>query len=328
MSLPAAFLQRLGRILPPEQLEECLRTFDRAPVTAFRVNTLKAEPPVVAAELGAAGFHLAPLPWRGDAFTVPGGQRRDLTCSAAFREARIYIQNPASMVPATVLDAHPDEWVLDLAAAPGGKTLQLAAMMRNRGRLSAVESVRSRFHRLRRNLEDGGVTCAHLYLRDGTGVGRSCPGWFDRVLLDAPCSGEGRFRTTDPDTYRYWSERKIGEMARKQRRLLYSAVDATKVGGTLVYATCTFAPEENELIIDAALRRFGQALAVESVDLSLSNASPGLTSWGRRSLAPELERTVRLLPDGAMEGFYLARLRKADTTAEERGGRGRGGAGP
>lgn len=316
-TLPPAFLKRLERIVPADHLEGCRKAFASAAPTAFRVNTLLAEPDRVVEELVAAGIRPLPLSWRTDAFTVAPEARRPLTETAACLEGRLYIQNPSSMVPAEVLGPEPGEWILDLAAAPGGKTLHLAALLENRGRISAVEPVRSRFFRLQRNLEAGGVTCAQLYLRDGAGVGRTCPEWFDRVLLDAPCSAEGRIRRDDPESYRYWSPRRIKEMSRLQRRLILSGLRALKVGGVLVYATCTLAPEENEMTIQRALRRYGHALSVEPVELPLDNAVAGLTAWAGRDLAPALKGTVRILPDGLMEGFYVARLRKTGSIGNE-----------
>jgi len=315
-SLPEAFRRRLQQILPPDRFEACWQTFHLPPATAFRVNSLKAETVPLIAELRAAGFGPAPLPWKEDAFTVPGDQRRALTESPACREGRLYIQNPSSMVPPLLLDPGPDEWILDLAAAPGGKTLQLAAIMGNQGRISAVEAVRSRFFRLRANLELGGATSVQTYLKDGTGVWRRCPEQFDRVLLDAPCSSEGRFHAGDPRTYAYWSPRKIAEMSRKQKRLLFSAVQCLQPGGVLVYSTCAFAPEENEGVVQRALEQFGDALRVETVELPFDNVQEGLTEWEGKALHPDLRKAVRILPNGVMEGFFVCRLKKLASTLD------------
>jgi 16S rRNA (cytosine1407-C5)-methyltransferase len=304
LPLPPKFLERLGLILPADRLESCLEAMDREPATAFRVNPLKAT--VLQALQALAGFELTPLPWKADAFVVPDAQRRALTESAPCREGWIYLQNPASMVPPLVLDPQPGEWVLDLAAAPGSKPLQIAGMMGGEGRLSAVEAVRDRFFRLKANLEAHGADWVQLYLKDGTGVGRSCPEWFDRVLLDAPCSGEGRFNARYPETYAYWNEKKIREMSRKQQRLLSSAARALKPGGVLVYSTCALAPEENELVVARALE---WGLEIEKV-VPPCPALPGITRWRGEDLPPELARCLRIAPDGVMEGFFVCRLRK------------------
>jgi 16S rRNA (cytosine1407-C5)-methyltransferase len=302
--LPPRYLERLRLILPEGPLAACLEAMSREPATTFRVNPLKATLPQALQAL--AGFELAPLPWKADAFVVPHHQRRALTESAPCRQGWIYLQNPASMVPPLVLDPRPGEWVLDLAAAPGSKTLQLAAMMKGEGRLSAVERVRDRFFRLKANLEAHGASWVQLYLKDGTGVGRTCPEWFDRVLLDAPCSGEGRFNARCPETYAHWSEAKIREASRKQKRLLSSAARALKPGGVLVYSTCALAPEENELVVARALE---WGLEIEEI-AAPCEALPGLTQWQGKDLPSELSRCLRIVPDGLMEGFFVCRMRK------------------
>lgn len=312
--LPDAFAQRLRRIVPETHFAACWASFARPMATAFRVNRLKANVDAVDAELARAGFSLRPLSWKADAFSIPDEQRRALTESAAFAEGRLYIQNPSSMIPPIALDPQPGEEVLDLAAAPGGKTLHMAEMMNNRGRIGAVEAVRKRFFRLRDNLQRGGAEIVQTYLKDGASVWRQCPERFDRVLLDAPCSGEGLFQLANPQSFAYWSEKKIAEMARKQRRLLYSAIQSLKPGGALVYSTCTFAPEENEMVVQHALEQFGSALEVADIEVDINAMQPGLTAWQKAVFDTSLQRARRIVPDGVMEGFFICKLQKKTST--------------
>jgi 16S rRNA (cytosine1407-C5)-methyltransferase len=312
--LPAEFLQRLEALLPSPRLETWRRAFRSAPVAAFRANTLLAEEAQVIDELRSAGLEAAELGWPAGVWVVPPTQRRTLTDSKAAREGRVWVQNPSSVVPVALLDPQPGEEVLDLAAAPGGKAVHLAARMDNRGRLAAVESVKGRFHRLRRNLERCGVRMADTYLADGAGIGRKVPERFDRILLDAPCSSEGRFHAEDPTSYRYWGRKKIRDMARKQKRLAISAVQALKPGGVLVYCTCTMAPEENESIVDALLSRYEGRLEVELLDLPSAFVLPGLAEWEGRSYDAAVRRCARLAPDEQREAFFVARLRKLEST--------------
>jgi tRNA (cytosine49-C5)-methyltransferase len=221
---------------------------------------------------------------------------------------QIYLQNPSSLLAVRVLDPQADEEILDLAAAPGGKTLAIAAAMGNSGRIAAVEVVAGRFHRLRANLERCGVTNVEFYLKDGRSVGRAVPERFDRVLLDAPCSSQARMRWDTPATYSHWSARKVKESQRKQKSLLRSAYAALKPGGVLVYCTCAFSVEENELVVNHLLQRSEAQLL--AVDTAIDNVLPGLTQWRGRSLHADLERSVRVIPDGVWDGFYLARIKK------------------
>ena len=312
--LPAEFLSRVERLLPAARLDGWRRSLRSAPAAAFRVNALKAAEEEAAAELRREGIAPRPLEWPPGAWAAPPDQRRALVDSAAAREGRVYVQNPSSMAPVLLLDPRPGEEVLDLAAAPGGKTAQIAGRMENRGRIAAVESVKGRFHRLRRNLERCGVTIARTYLADGRGVGRKVPERFDRALLDAPCTSEGRFRAGDPASFRYWGPKKIRDMARKQKQLAISAVLSLRPGGVLVYCTCTLAPEENEAVVDGLLERFGEALEVEALDLPEPFAAPALPEWEGRPFQPAVERCARLAPDETREGFFVARLRKRQST--------------
>ncbi|MYA23318.1 MAG: RsmB/NOP family class I SAM-dependent RNA methyltransferase, partial [Gemmatimonadetes bacterium] len=205
MSLPEAFHNRLQAILPAEHFATCWQSLATEQPTAFRANALKGTSDALVDELTAEGFALTPLVWKTDAFVVPAAQRRALTECAAYREGRLYIQNPSSMVPPILLSPQSEECILDLGAAPGSKTLQLAEMMDNQGIIWAVESVRGRFFRLRDNLARHGAENVQTHLADGTRIWRRHLERFDRVLLDAPCSSEGRFRADAPKTYAYWS---------------------------------------------------------------------------------------------------------------------------
>jgi 16S rRNA (cytosine1407-C5)-methyltransferase len=176
-----------------------------------------------------------------------------------------------------------------------------------------VEPVKARYFRLRSNLQRHGATMVRTYRVDGRAVGAKTPERFDRVLLDAPCSSEGRFTRSEPESWRYWSLRKIGEMVRKQRGLLESAFRALKPEGVLVYCTCAFAPEENEMAIDALLHKHPEELEVEALELPIANVQRGMVEWQGRVLEGVLERCVRVLPNGRMGGFFLCRLRKRPT---------------
>jgi 16S rRNA (cytosine1407-C5)-methyltransferase len=318
--LPARFRERLEALLPADRFEACWATFHRPRGTAFRVNRLLGEADPLLAELRAAGLHPEPIPWLPEACTVPPSERRALTECIACNEGRLYIQNPSSLVPPLVLEPRPGDRILDLCAAPGGKTLHLAALTGEPEGIAAVEAVRARFFRLKRNLASGGAAAVRTYLRDGTGVWRHCPEEFDRVLLDAPCSAEGLFDAAVPETYAGWSERRIREVSRRQARLLYSAVQSLKPGGVLVYSTCTLAPEENELVVDQLLHRFPDRLRIEPLPLPIPGVQPGLCSWEGHPVDPSLSQAGRILPDGRFEAFFVCRLRKVTSTVEERTG--------
>ena len=312
--LPADFLERLRRIVPAASYPAVAAALAGARATSFRVNTLRAEAAPVVAALKAIGLPLHPVPWKTDAFWVPPDARPALLASEPYQAQQLYVQNLSRMIPPLALAPKPGERVLDLAAAPGSKTLQLACCLRDTGELAAVEVVRGRFYKLRDNLASQGATNVRTFLKNGEHVWRHRPEYFDRVLLDAPCSSEGRFSTEEPESYAYWSPRKIKEMTRKQRRLLYSAVQCLRPGGTLVYSTCAFAPEENEAVIAKALRQFDGALRVEPLGLTLDNMLPPLEAWRGRAFDADLSDARRILPTETMEGFFVCKIRKVRST--------------
>ena len=243
------------------------------------------------------------------AYHVDHPDRATVTRHAGTTDGWLYPINPSSLLAVRALGACEDEEVLDLAAAPGGKTVGIAAAMRNTGRIAAVEVVKGRFHRLRANLERCGVTNSDLYLADGRSIGRKVPERFDRVLLDAPCSSEARIRLADPKTYAHWKPRKIRETARKQVRLLRSAFHALKPGGVLVYCTCAFAPQENEMVVDNLLHS-GIEAELEPIDVTGVPSMPALIDWQDKPLDQRIEHAVRVLPDTLWDGFFVCRLRK------------------
>lgn len=314
--LPAEFAERLCRLLDndPVATSACIAGFSGGGPTCFRLNALTATWEQVSAELAAQGIDATPLDRLDGVFTVPTASHRVLTDTAAARDGRIYLMTPSSVLPGLCLEPQPGEEVLDLAAAPGGKTIHLAELMGNTGRIAAVESVKGRFHHLRRNLERCGAQIVDTYHTDGRGVWRKVPERFDRVLLDAPCSAEGRIVASEPNTWKYWSLRKVKEMARKQRRLAESAIHCLKPGGVLVYCTCTLAPEENEAIMSRLLERFDGAVEMEPLPLGDRYGQPGRTSWANKTFHPSLAKTRRILPQPPWEGFFLARVRKTAST--------------
>ena len=311
--LPPEFIQRLHGLLTEREFRAWRQSFTHEGPTAFRINPLRGDPASTAQALRSEGLALDPVPWLDYAYRVPAEQRRALTDSAAYARGAVYIQSLSSMLAVRALAPGPGEEVLDLCAAPGGKTLMMAALMENRGRIGAVEKSKPRFFKLLNNVKAQGADIIHCYHRDGAGVGRKTPERFDRVLVDAPCSSESRISPRDPTSHAYWGAKKIRQMARSQKRLLHSGIQALKPGGVLVYSTCTFAPEENEAVVSALLERFGDCLAVEPVELPDVDWKPGLTAWAGSAYHPAVADAVRVLPAPNMEAFFFCRLRKTDS---------------
>ncbi|RME37283.1 MAG: RsmB/NOP family class I SAM-dependent RNA methyltransferase, partial [Thermoflexia bacterium] len=299
-SLPALFLQRMASWLGPE-FGPFVEALTAPSDIGLRVNTLKISPHEFE---GRSPFPLRPVPWCPEGFVVTDPEARPGT--HPYHEAGLYyLQDPSAMAAGVLLNPQPGEWVLDLCAAPGGKTTHLAARMENRGVLVANEIHPRRVLALAKNLDRLGVTCA-LVLNESPGrLAARWEGLFDRVLVDAPCSGEGMFMR-DPDAIRYWSPKAVEGCARRQRAILESAAALVRPGGYLLYATCTFAPEENEGVMGQFLRAHPEFDVVDVASHPAFDA--GHPEWVAEG-EPQLTRAVRLWPHrGPGHGHFYALL--------------------
>jgi 16S rRNA (cytosine1407-C5)-methyltransferase len=312
-ALPKLFLERLRKVIPVHKFDSIANTFSDSKPTTFRINTLKAGAHCntpVQEELQHQGFRLEKVSWYSEAFILRSGRLKDLEKTEVYQKGGICVQNLSSMIPPLVLEPKPGEKVLDLAAAPGSKTTQLACLMNGKGRIVANDNNEIRFARLAANVALQGARNVELMRSYGESAGKKFPEQFDRVLVDAPCSAEGRFDVHEPSSYRYWNPKKIQDIAKIQKKLLFSGLAALKEGGVLVYSTCTFAPEENEAVINEALGKFGDAVQVEPVGFSISNQMSGLAVWEKVNFHASVKKAVRILPTSEMEGFFIARIKK------------------
>ncbi|OON40602.1 16S rRNA (cytosine(1407)-C(5))-methyltransferase RsmF [Izhakiella australiensis] len=302
--LPAAFLQQMRDLLPDEADFNAFLTICRQPLRrSLRVNTLKIDVDKFLDLVAPWGWQLTPIPWCEEGFWI---DRDDgdfpLGSTAEHLSGLFYIQEASSMLPVTALfDAAPGpERVMDMAAAPGSKTTQIAARMAQEGAIVANEYAASRIKVLHANLSRCGVSNVALTHFDGRVFGAALPEQFDAILLDAPCSGEGVLRK-DADALKNWSAASNIEIAATQRDLIASAFHALKPGGVLVYSTCTLNREENQQIIDWLLAQWPGA----AERLPLNGLFPG----AERVATPAGD--LHVFPQRFdSEGFFVARLRK------------------
>ena len=308
LALPPVFVDRMRAFLGPEEFAAYQAALAQGPQVGVRVNTLKI---AVDAFRARAPFALAPVPWCPGGFRVTDGARPG---KHPYHAAGLYyVQDPSAMAPAEVLAPRPGEWVLDVAAAPGGKTTHLAALMQGQGLLVANDVQPKRVHEMTNNLDRWGATHIVVTQETPARLAHRWAGLFDRVLLDAPCSGEGMFRK-DPAARRIWSPRHIQRCARLQRTLLRDAARLVRPGGWLVYSTCTFAPEENEGVLAHFLARHPE-FTVEPIP-SRPGFDRGRPEWLHPPGPPSLRHAVRLWPHKvAGEGHFVALLRRAPADA-------------
>ncbi|MDF1760026.1 MAG: RsmB/NOP family class I SAM-dependent RNA methyltransferase [Coxiellaceae bacterium] len=309
-TLPIEFLKRLEKIVPNEHFDQTITSFELNKPVAIRVNRLKSSVDEIKAKLKALYIPFQPVSWYEDALLIDFEDKPRLTHADFYNNGECYIQSLSSLLPVVMLDPQPGEEILDLCAAPGSKTTQMASLMTNQGRIAAVEKSKHRFFKLQANLKKQAATCVDTYLKDGAKVWRYCENRFDRVLVDAPCSSEGRFTLHNAESYSYWTQKKIKQMARIQWQVLQSGFLCLKPGGTLVYSTCTFAPEENEAILNKLLKRFPGQAEIVSCDLPVDNCFDGITYWNEQFYAPEVARSKHILPNETFDGFFVCKITK------------------
>lgn len=309
-SVPAnpEFLNLLHALLGNEA-DDFLAAASAVRATHFRFNGLKLQREVIAELLRWEGLEFAPVPTFPGVYRVSGESPSAGRTLAHFLGG-IYIQDPASMLPARILAPRADERVLDLCASPGSKTTQLAEILSNAGTLFANDLSAKRSRNLVFNLQRTGVLNTVVTQAFGESYGNLCFEQFDRILLDAPCSALGTLQKS-PEVLQWWTEMRSHKLAAQQRQLLHGALKALRPGGRVVYSTCTIAPWENEEVIQYALDHF--PVELEPVGELPLPSRPGLERFAGRPFHPSMVRTRRIYPhEAGTEGFFLALLRKTE----------------
>ncbi|WP_461201410.1 RsmF rRNA methyltransferase first C-terminal domain-containing protein [Anoxybacillus sp. TBDG-1] len=298
--LPKEFVTKMNALLQHEA-ERFFATYNEEKVNGLRVNSLKVSPSTF---LNIIPWELEPIPFCPTGFYYDNAQPGKHPYHAA---GLYYLQEPSAMFVAEALAPSPGERVLDLCAAPGGKTTQLAALMNNEGFLLANEIHPKRVKALSENIERLGITNAVVTNETPKKLSETFEGFFDKILVDAPCSGEGMFRK-DEEAIKFWSLEHVQKCAQTQRHILSCAYKMLNEGGTLVYSTCTFSPEENEQIIDWFLTTYDD---MELIPIEKEHGiQPGVTHW-TNTHNEQIVHTARLWPHHLRgEGHFVAKMRK------------------
>lgn len=304
-SLPPEYEKRMRTMLGAE-FPAFLKSCQSKRLRGLRVNTLKISPEEFEA---VSPFPVKRIPWVDNGFFY---SEEVFPAQHPYYAAGLYyLQEPSAMTPASRLPVKEGDRILDLCAAPGGKATELAAKLHGTGLLVANDISSSRAKALLRNLELFGVRNMAVTNESPDRLAAAFPGFFDKILVDAPCSGEGMFRKS-PDAAEAWSPEKVMSCARTQGEILAHARAMLRPGGMLLYSTCTFSPEENEHQIAAFLQRFSDMKLIPMK--TWSGFSCGRSDWADGN--PELEKCIRIWPhkmDG--EGHFLALMQKERTAS-------------
>lgn len=295
-----AFLEALQRPLPL-----CLWT-----------NTLRTDVTAVRRQLSVEAIEGRRVGWYPGAFKGPPSDRAGQ--SLPFVGGLYHIQEEVSLVPVVLLDPRPGERILDLCAAPGNKTAQMAVAMRNTGTIVANDRSAIRMRATRGTLDRLGVINTTITTAEAEQFPEAA-GLFDRVLLDAPCTCEGTSRK-NVSAFVASGRDRSKSLQKQQIAMLRKAVALCRPGGRIVYSTCTYAPEENELVVEAALQEFGSTLQLRPARIDGLTSSPGITRWDGRALSRSVEKAIRIWPhQNDTGGFFVAVFEKAGVLTDHDG---------
>ena len=296
--LPVFFTEAIEKQYGAEQSARILAGMAGPRRVTLRANRLKADPAAIADVLVGAGIAFERLPWSEDAFLLPEASESDIWRLPAYEKGEIYLQSLSSMLPPIALSPKAGADILDMAAAPGGKTAQMAAMTSGRANITACEINKIRAEKLQYNLQKQGAGRVNVMVRDARKLEDFFK--FDQILLDAPCSGSGTMLESDPASCKAFSEKLVRNSAATQLQLLRKAIALLKPGCEMVYSTCSILAAENENTVRAALK--GTNAKVEPIDFPGVDALPLLPC--------SLPGALCVCPTAEYEGFFMARLRK------------------
>ncbi len=310
------FISRMASILRVSK-GEIKNIFSQRARTTIRVNGLKGDVNETVQLLKKRDLILIPIKWGPNIYFVDNKDKSEISQLEEYRQGRFYIQNLSSILATLVLNPQKDDTILDMCSAPGSKTTHIADITKNKAKILANELEVSRTNSLRNVTEQFGADSVKITLSDGRDFGKKYPDYFDRVLLDSPCSGEGRIYLRGQKPLRFWSIKKIKSLSFLQRDLIESAFITLKTGGTLLYSTCTLEPEENEGIVTYLLKKHSNA-KLEEIKIVKSDGfekfrnyiQKGITHWSGNDYHPDIEKSIRIIPSSEMMGFYIAKITK------------------
>ena len=266
--------------------------------TTLRVNTIKSNVDEIKKVLQNEEIICKEVEWNENALIIENANAEKIKTLEIYKEGKIYLQSLSSMVPAMIVSPKEKENILDMAAAPGGKTTQMASLSNNKAMITACEKNKIRAERLKYNLEKQGATHVNVMVEDARKLNDFFS--FDKILLDAPCSGSGTIDMNDNKQSQYYTEELVNRSVKTQKELLTKASKIIKSGGEIIYSTCSILKEENEEIVNEAIKKLN--LEIVPINTEEFEDVPVLPT--------EIEGTIIICPNELYEGFFVAKLKK------------------
>ena len=296
--LPNFLEEKLKKQYSSEEIEKITNGYTSNRIMSLRINTIKTSKDKVENELKQNNIKFTEVSWYNEALIIENINENDIRKMNMYTNGEVYLQSLSSMIPVIVLEPKPGENILDMAAAPGGKTTQISAITNNQALITACEKNKIRADRLRYNLEKQGARGVNILNTDASHLDSFFS--FDRILLDSPCSGSGTINLNNEKDMKFFNEELINRSVKTQFELLKKAIQILKPGHEMVYSTCSILKEENE----------------ENIKKILKNNKVELIPINRDKfkdieiLSTDLPETITVTPTEKYEGFFVAKLRK------------------
>lgn len=297
-NIPNFLYERLLKQYGEKLTESILNGFSVKRYVTLRVNTLKSNTDKIKDILNSLNIKYKEVEWSREALILEEVDEAEIRKLSIYENGEIYLQSLSSMLPAIVLDPKPNENILDMAAAPGGKTTQMASLSQNKALITACEKNKIRAERLKYNIEKQGANKVNVLIEDARNLDSYFS--FDKILLDAPCSGSGTININNEKLENIFTEELINRSVKTQYELLKKAISILKSGHEMVYSTCSVLEEENEKNIEKILKN--QNIEIVPIDENLFE--------GASLLPSKIKGTIVVAPNELYEGFFIAKLRK------------------
>lgn len=296
--IPTFLIEKLERQYGRQITKKIIEGYSQERKVSLRVNTIKAKPEEICQQLQKENIKIQKVPWSREALIILNVREKEIQELEMYKKGEIYLQSLSSMLPPILLEPQPETDILDMAAAPGGKTTQIAALSKNQAHITACEMHTIRAERLKYNLEKQGATSAYVMVTDARKLSNFFS--FDQILLDAPCSGSGTISIKNEKLKNYFTPKLIEKSRTSQLTLLKKAIEVLKKGKEMIYSTCSILQCENEEVIHQVLQE-GKVEIVPIYQETLKDIP---------CLPTKIEGSLLICPDAYYEGFFVTKLRK------------------
>ena len=298
MNIPEFLIEMLEEQYGKEITKEILEGYLAKRKATFRVNTLKGSKEIVEQELKNAGIETRKVAWSNNAYIVENATEKELQNLEIYKNGEIYLQSLSSMLPPIILNPQEKTDILDMAAAPGGKTTQMAALTNNKAHITACEMNTIRAEKLKYNIQKQGATSVYVMETDSRRISDFFS--FDQILVDSPCSGSGTLNAKDNNIEKYFTKKLIDKCTKTQFELLKKAIKVLKPGKEMVYSTCSILSCENEEIVNKILK--DNNCKIIPIEFEKMGEIPQLPS--------KIKGTICVKPNELYEGFFVSKIRK------------------